>query len=119
MVARAGVCREMKLQAFLYNNVRLVRLVPSRIEIQGGDYVDAAIVQKLRLFLKQETLQDWVVSLSNETGQPTLKEQDDSAQDVRKNKMREHPVVQSVLQAFPGSDITDILDHPPTDPSPQ
>ncbi len=114
IAARAGECREMKLQAFLYNNLRLVGLAPSRIEIQGGDFVDAAIVQKLRHFLKQETREDWVVSLSNETGQATLKEQAENAQGALKDKMRQHPVVRSVLEAFPGSDITDILDHPPS-----
>ncbi|MBT4890923.1 MAG: hypothetical protein HON65_15365, partial [Rhodospirillales bacterium] len=116
ITALAEARREMSLQAFLYNNARLVSFAPGRVELNGGEYADAATIQKLRNFLHEETRENWIVSISASEGEPTLKEQHEAAQNALKQQMSEHPLVKSVLEAFPESKVTKIQDHAPLDP---
>jgi len=111
MAALAGERREMALQGFLYNNVRLIKFAPGRLELNGGEYANAATIQNLRKFLNEETGETWVIAVSTNKGEPTLKEQLDNDQQALKDQMRDHPLVKSVLDAFPGAAIIDVQDH--------
>lgn len=111
----AGKCREISLQAFLYNNVHLIKFSQGRIELNGGEYADAATIQKLRKFLLDETGDAWVITVSTSPGDPTLSQQFDAAQKALKDQMREHPLVKSVVDAFPGAEVSTVEDHPPFD----
>jgi DNA polymerase-3 subunit gamma/tau len=115
IAALAQERREMNLQAFLYNNARGVNFAPGRIELNGGEYADAQTIQKLRSFLKDETGENWIISVSTDPGEPSLMEARENAQVALKQQMSDHPLVKSVLEVFPGSNITNIVDHTPTD----
>ena len=56
---------------------------------------------KLGAFLKEHTGERWVVSISNEAGEPTLYEQSIA-------KASADPFVKSILDSFPGAVIEKV-----------
>ena len=50
----------------------------------------------------------WAVTLVNEGGRPTVAEERDSEKAALEAEARGHPLVKSVLEAFPSARITDI-----------
>ncbi|MEM7446224.1 MAG: DNA polymerase III subunit gamma/tau, partial [Pseudomonadota bacterium] len=53
--------------------------------------------------LGEWTGQRWMVTVSGEPGQPTLKQQDEEAASAARRKALAHPTVQAVMEAFPGA----------------
>jgi DNA polymerase-3 subunit gamma/tau len=76
----------------------LVRFEKGRIEIRPKEGTPQDVAGKLGAFLKEETSERWVVSISNEPGEPTLHEQETA-------KASADPFVKSILESFPGSTI--------------
>ncbi len=111
LAARAGERREMTLQAFLMNNVRIVHFEPGRIELNGGEHADGAMIQRLRAFLHEETDIKWVVSVSAEPGDATLSEQSAAIDSQRLDEAREAPLVKSALEIFPGAQVKSVEEH--------
>ena len=110
---RAGEKREGRLQAFLINNARLVRLKPGHLEVNGGAFADEVTLRRLRTFLEEETGRGWAVVNSRDVGEDTLAEVE--AQQTREviREATEHPLVKAVLETFPGAKVTEIEKHTP------
>ncbi len=101
-VARLCEARgETKLSHQIERVVHLVRFELGRIEIRPKEGTPQDVAGKLGAFLKEETGERWVVSISNEAGEPTLREQEIA-------KAAADPFVKSILDAFPGSEIQDV-----------
>ena len=66
------------------------------------------LAQDLGQALKQITQERWLVSVVSAVGQATLAEQDRQAEAEKKQKLLQEPLVQNILQMFPGSDIKKI-----------
>jgi len=107
----AGERREMLLQAFLLQHVRLVRLEPGLIEFSAGGNPDGEMIQRLRGFLREETGQSWQVSVVRDQGEATLDEQAAVAQESAKADAARHPLVKSVLDTFPGAEVVAVEKH--------
>jgi DNA polymerase III subunit gamma/tau len=108
IASRAADCREGKLAAFLTHNVRVVHFEPGRLEINGGDFADEVTMRRLRVFLQEQSGTDWVVISSVEPGAPTLVEVQTSDTKAAIQKASQHPLVQAVLETFPGSGVDRI-----------
>ena len=118
VAVRAGECREGRLQAFLMHNARLVHFEAGKIELAREAHTDELMVQRLRKFLQQETGQNWAVGVSGQAGEQTLaKKQESETQDAIATAST-HPLVQAVLETFPGAKITGVEHHRPADRSP-
>jgi DNA polymerase-3 subunit gamma/tau len=52
------------------------------------------------------TGQPWVVNLATEGGDPTLAQQKKTDHDAKVKISREHPLVQSLMESFPGATLT-------------
>jgi DNA polymerase-3 subunit gamma/tau len=102
--------RQPLLHAHLVHSVHPVRTAPGRIELRPRPDAPRDLAQQLVSLLQQATGTRWTVSLVNEGGGPTLAEQGRTAEQDRLSLARSHPLVQAVLQAFPGATIELVRD---------
>ena len=102
--------RQPLLHAHLVHSVHPVHVAPGRIEIRPRPDSPRDLAQQLVALLQQVTGTRWTVSFVNEGGEPTLAEQGRAAAEDRLALARSHPLVQAVLQAFPGALIEAVRD---------
>lgn len=100
--------REVGIRVQLANNVHLVRFEKGRIEFRPTEHAQRDLANKTASMLTQWTGERWVVSISQEAGDPTMAEQDAAAQQRLLDAAEELPLVQAVKAAFPGSVIRKI-----------
>ncbi|MFA5040786.1 MAG: DNA polymerase III subunit gamma/tau [Bdellovibrionales bacterium] len=105
VVALFSEKREGALHALLYGQVHLVRCGQGLLEIRIGEGAPPNFAGRIGKCLTEWTGQRWVVSLSGEAGEPTLLEQERSAEAKRQERVREHPLMQAVFNSFPGAKI--------------
>jgi DNA polymerase-3 subunit gamma/tau len=98
------------LHAHLVHSVHPVHVAPGRIELRPRPDAPRDLAQQLVAMLQQVTGARWTVSLVNAGGEPTLAEQGRAAEQDRLSLARTHPLVQAVLQAFPGATIEQVRD---------
>ena len=68
--------------------------------------------------LSQWTGQRWVVSVSGERGEPSLREQTESHSHDLKVEAAADPLVRAVLEAFPGAHIETVREKTAEPPTP-
>ncbi|MGE0668560.1 MAG: DNA polymerase III subunit gamma/tau [Sphingomonadales bacterium] len=117
VVALAVEHKEGLLEAHLTDNVHLVRFQPGRIELRPGDRAPPDLIGKLSQRLHEWTGQRWIVTVSREAGEATLREQAQAADRKRHDEVNEHPLVQAALRAFPGAQVTSIIDTAAAEPA--
>jgi DNA polymerase-3 subunit gamma/tau len=108
LVAAVAKMREGMLHGHLLSDVHLVHYEPGRIEFRPGPGAPANLANRLGQLMSERTGRRWVVAISREAGQPTLREQT-QAEDLRQRReASSHPLVQAVLKSFPGAAIEAI-----------
>ncbi|HXQ49712.1 MAG TPA: DNA polymerase III subunit gamma/tau [Stellaceae bacterium] len=110
--------REAVLRSHLFANAHLVHFEPGRIELRPNEAAPRDLSNRLGQLLSHWTNRRWVVSVSAEPGQPTLREQADAHASELKSEAARHPLVRAVLDAFPGARIEAVRelsddDQPP------
>ena len=105
--------KEMRLYASLVNNVHLVSFEPGRIVLRLGRSASADLPRRLGAMLHIWTGEPWLIAASEESGAPSLGEQDTAADDDRRAAVARHPLVARVLEEFPGAKIDKIRDLAP------
>jgi DNA polymerase-3 subunit gamma/tau len=100
--------REVGIRTHLYNSVHLVKFEQGRIELRPTEHAPRDLASKTMTFLEQWTGMRWVVSISQQPGDPTLAEQDGAAQQRMLDAAERLPVVQAVKEAFPGAVIRKV-----------
>jgi len=103
---RAG--RDATLLHDVKRHVRLVSYRPGRIEFEPAPNAPADLSQRLGSALQRWTGARWAVSVVSEGGAPTMDEAESAEFDALKAQAADHPLVQAVLAAFPGAEITAI-----------
>jgi DNA polymerase-3 subunit gamma/tau len=108
LVALASDKRDIQAKLALERDVRLVRCEDGKLEIALEPTAAKTLVNDLSRKLQLWTGRSWMVVISREPGQPTLK----SAADVRKAELevgvRADPLVKAVLERFPGAEIVGV-----------
>ena len=108
LVELFGARGELTLQGHLIHNVHLVRFEPGRLTIRPASGaprdLTGAVLQCLRGWLGSH----WQVLVADDEGAPTLAAQDGAAHDARLRGAMRNPVVQAVMEAFPGAEVTRI-----------
>ncbi|MCB4820796.1 DNA polymerase III subunit gamma/tau [Roseicella aerolata] len=102
--------RKPMLHAHLVHSVHPVRVQPGRIEIRPLPAAPRDLAGQLGALLQEVTGERWTITLSNAEGEPTLADQGRAAEAERLALARSHPLVQSVLAAFPGASIEAVRD---------
>lgn len=101
----AGEKGEVILRANIINNVHLVSFKPGRIEIGLGQHAKKELPHKMAKFLNETTPMRWVVTVSNQAGDPPLQQQWDKDKAIERASVAGHPLIKAVLEAFPGSTV--------------
>jgi DNA polymerase-3 subunit gamma/tau len=111
---------EALLRAHLFAHVHLVRFEIGLIELRPDEAAPRDLPNKLGSLLSQWTGQRWVVSVSSEPGEPTLKEQAEARAQSMKSEAARDPLVRAVLEAFPGARIESVRETvvTPAEPMP-
>jgi DNA polymerase III subunit gamma/tau len=108
LIALAVARRDLGVKAALERDVRLVRCEDGRLEVRLEPSAAKTLVNDLARKLSQWTSRPWIVVVSTEEGQPTVKAQDDARKAELKTGVRGDPLVQAVLTRFPGAEIVDV-----------
>ncbi len=108
LVALAADNRDLQIKAALERDVRLVSCEDGRLEIALAASAARTLVNELSRKLTAWTGRPWMVVVSREAGAPTLKVQADMRDAERKRGVRGHPLVQAVLERFPGAEIVAV-----------
>jgi DNA polymerase-3 subunit gamma/tau len=116
LVALAGEKRDLLTRAALEADVRLVRIEDGRLELAMERSAARTLVNDLSRKLEQWTGRRWTVIVSNETGQPTLRSQNEVARNQRERAAEADPRVQEVLARFPGAKVVEVRRLAPEPP---
>jgi DNA polymerase III subunit gamma/tau len=104
-IALAAEKRDPLLVGSLERDIRLVRFEDGLFEFALTPQADPAIVQRLAKRLQEWTGRRWSVAVSNEPGEPTIREVKDAKRAEVESLRHAHPVVQAVLTMFPGATV--------------
>ncbi|MEE3000478.1 MAG: DNA polymerase III subunit gamma/tau [Pseudomonadota bacterium] len=111
VIALADKMNEHILRANLVSNVHLIRFKPGTIVFQPGKNMPRAFSQELTRFLNNVTDRRWVVTVSlDEQGAETHQQQIDAKERSRFKEIIELPLVRSVMEIFPGAEISEVRD---------
>ncbi len=116
LVALAGRNRDLITKSALEMDVRLVRFEEGRLEIALERTAQRSLVTDLGRKLEDWTGRRWTVIVSNETGQPTLREQNLRAKSEREAAAEADPRVQEILARFPGAKVIEVRKLAPEPP---
>jgi len=108
LIALAGRKRDLGIKAALERDVRLVRCEDGRLEITLEPSAAKTLVNDLARKFSQWTNRRWMVVVSAEQGQPTVKAQNEARQAELRTGVRADPLVQAVLNRFPGAEIVGV-----------
>ena len=103
----------------LRTQVNLVSFEAGRIEWRQHSSAAGDLAPKVARLLSEWTGRRWTVSVNNaETAQPTLAEQETSAELRRRQDAAEHPLVKAIMDAFPDASI-EAVREPEPEPVPE
>jgi DNA polymerase-3 subunit gamma/tau len=108
LIAFVSERRDLQLKAILERDVRLVRFEDGRLEIALEPSASRALIGDLGRRLAALTGRRWMVAVSAEAGEPTVRSQLDARREEFKRGIQANPVVQRVLARFPGSEIVAV-----------
>ena len=110
--------RETILANHLAGDVQLVRFERGRIEVCPRAGAPRSFAGDLSRVLQDATGERWVVTISQEAGEATLRDQARDAAEKSREKIMRDPLVRAVLETFPGARLSESREPPlPTTPS--
>jgi DNA polymerase-3 subunit gamma/tau len=108
LVGLAADKRDIQMKLALERDMRLVRLEDGQLEIALEPTASKVLVNDLSRKLQQWTGRPWVVVISREEGEPTLKSVADAQKAELEVGVRADPLVKAVLERFPGAEIVGV-----------
>jgi DNA polymerase-3 subunit gamma/tau len=100
--------RDQLLKENVLSGVRLVSYQPGRIEFEPTPNAPADLAQRLGQRLQSWTGVRWAVSITNEGGAPSLREQAEAETESLRAKAKDDPTVAAILKAFPNAEIGEL-----------
>jgi DNA polymerase-3 subunit gamma/tau len=110
LVALFSQKKEGLLEYHLASSVKLVRFEPGIVELAPLPQAPPNLANKVGTLLQEWTGRRWVIGISAAPGAATLAEADRAQRDAAIDSARASPVVQALMEAFPGTVITDVRD---------
>jgi len=108
LIALAAEKRDLVVKTALERDLRLVRFDDGQLEVALEPGAAKTLVGELSRKLSQWTGRRWMVVVSAEAGAPTVKAQTDARKAELMRGVTADPVVQAVLNQFPGAQIVDV-----------
>ncbi|KPP83473.1 MAG: DNA polymerase III, subunit gamma and tau [Rhodobacteraceae bacterium HLUCCO07] len=100
--------RDGKLLMDVEADLRLVSYQPGRITFQPTPDAPPDLASRLGAALQRWTGNRWAVTVTSETGAPSIVETRNAEKKSRENEARDHPLVKAVFDSFPKARILDI-----------
>jgi DNA polymerase-3 subunit gamma/tau len=112
--------REAVIRSHLREHVHLVAFEPGRIEFRPDEGAPGNLANRISQLLGEWTGERWLVARSEAApGELTLSEQEERRERDLRNEVVQHPLVQAVLETFPGATIAAVRDRfAPAEPEP-
>ena len=108
--------RDLRLLTDVEAGVHLVQFDANRIEFRPSAEAPDNLPGRLSQALEKWTGKRWVVSVSNEAGAPTMREQKQAAERDLEDQLRTTELVKAALSAFPDARVARVgLSLPPAD----
>jgi DNA polymerase III subunit gamma/tau len=108
LIAFANEKRDLPLRTLLERDVRLVHFEDGKLEIALEPSASKALIGDLARKLTALTGRRWMVVVSAEAGDPTVKAQAEAQRTEFIAGVQNDPVVQNVLARFPGAQIVAV-----------
>jgi len=108
LIALAQEKRDIAVKMSLERDVRLVRCEDGQLEIALEPTAPKTFVHDLQRKLKAWTGKRWIVVVSKEQGAATMREQSEARQAEIERGVQADPLVQAVLNRFPGAKIVGV-----------
>jgi DNA polymerase-3 subunit gamma/tau len=108
LIALAADKRDLQTKSALERDVRLVRFETGRLEVALEPNASKAMVSDLARKISQWTGQRWMVVVSGEQGQPTIRAQNEARRAELERGVQADPLVKAVLARFPGAQIVAV-----------
>jgi len=108
VVALIRTHRDVKLLRDVETDVRLVSYQPGRIEFQPTETAQPDLAQRLGARLQAWTGNRWAVTVVNDGGGKTIDEVMNAEKYAQEEEVKQHPLYQAVIAAFPKAKITEI-----------
>jgi len=100
--------KEIKLKYELEKNVNLVSFEKQRIEISFNDVLDKEFIKILSSKLYEWTGNRWIIALSKEKGQLSIKEKKINLKKNQLEEAKKSKVYNQVMKSFPDAELIDI-----------
>ncbi len=113
VVALAAEKRDINMKLALERDIRLVRCEDGQLEIALEPSAAKGLVHDLQRKLNDWTGKRWMVVVSKEQGEPSLRAQADARQAEVERGVEGDPLVQAVLKRFPGATIVGVTQAAP------
>jgi DNA polymerase III subunit gamma/tau len=110
LVTLADERRDLQMRTSLERDIRLVRFEDGRLEIALEPAAPRTLVNELSRKLGLWTGRPWMVVVSSEPGQATLRAQADARRAEMELGIQGDPLVKTVLAKFPGAQIVAVRD---------
>jgi DNA polymerase-3 subunit gamma/tau len=114
LIALAADKRDIAVKMALERDVRLVRCEDGQLEIALEASAPKTLVHDLQRKLIGWTGKRWIVVVSKEQGAPTVRAQAEAQQAEIERGVQSDPLVQAVLNRFPGAKIVGVTQTPET-----
>jgi DNA polymerase-3 subunit gamma/tau len=115
LISLAAEKRDLSIKSALERDVRLVRFEDGTLEIALEDGARKTLIGEISKKLADWTGRRWMVAVSAEAGSPSLRAQAEMRKAEMKDGVRGDPLVQAVMERFPGAEIVDV--RPPAGPA--
>ena len=99
---------EAVLRAELMRAVHLVSFRPGHLEVRLTEGAPRDLPNRISRFLGNVTGTRWMVEVAQSGGADTVGEQMDAQARNKREDVKRHPLVQSILQVFPGAELEQV-----------
>ena len=103
--------REAVLRSHLAAHLHLVHFEPGRIEFRPAPGAPRDLANRLGQLLSEWTGTRWLIAVSEAEGEPTLRQRQEQREAELRNGVAAHPLVQAVLETFPGATIAAVRER--------
>ena len=100
--------RDVRLKQQLEGDMHLVRCEDGRLDFRPTRSAAPTLAGDLQKKLTDWTGRRWIVTISSEEGEPTVRERLAAEQADRERGVLAHPSVQAILAKFPGAEIVAV-----------
>jgi DNA polymerase III subunit gamma/tau len=103
----------------LMDDVHLVRFEPGRIELRVTEAAPANLASRFAVVLEQACGRRWVITISQQEGEATLRAQQKATEDAKRAAAMRHPLAQAVTETFPEAKLVARRDRRQATPGPR